>query len=129
MSKNIVSMNNFYIMVYVIVIRVFLIQNNYPLKKWHIENMEKTIIKYVKGLPVDATRWEIRKNKKYGKLSNIVKNINYDIKHGVTSEQVTDVFLKIRNEPLFIDLQNNAEAMSRLGDLERQLNGTEFATQ
>lgn len=129
MSKNIVSMNNFYIMVYVIVIRVFLIQNNYPLKKWHIENMEKTIIKYVKGLPVDATRWEIRKNKKYGKLSNIVKNINYDIKHGVTSEQVTDVFLKIRNEPLFIDLQNNAEAMSRLGDLERQLKGTEFATQ
>lgn len=128
MSKNIVSMNNFYIMVYVIVIRVFLIQNNYPLKKWHIENMEKTIIKYVKGLPVDATRWEIRKNKKYGKLSNIVKNINYDIKHGVTSEQVTDVFLKIRNEPLFIDLQNNAEAMSRLGDLERQLKGTEFAS-
>ena len=83
--------------------------------------MEKTIIKYVKGLPVDATRWEIRKNKKYGKLSNIVRNINYDIKHGVTSEEVTDVFLRIRNEPLFVDLQNNAEAMSRLGDLERQL--------
>ena len=89
--------------------------------------MEKTIIKYVKGLPVDATRWEIRKNKKYGKLSNIVRNINYDIKHGVTNEEVTDVFLKIRNEPLFIDLQNNAEAMSRLGDLERQLKSTQLA--
>jgi hypothetical protein len=108
------------------IIRYFLIQNSYPLKKWHIENMEKTIIKYVKGLPVDATRWEIRKNKKYGKLSNIVRNINYDIKHGVTNEQVLEVFLRIRNEPLFLDLQNNIEAMNRLGDLERQLKSEEL---
>ena len=119
-------MNNFYNLVNVIKLRSFLIQNSYPLKKWHIENMEKTIIKYVKGLPVDATRWEIRKNKKYGKLSNIVRNINYDIKHGVTNEQVIDVFSRIRNEPLFIDLQNNSEAMNRLGELERQLKNEEL---
>ena len=108
------------------IIRYFLIQNSYPLKKWHIENMEKTIIKYVKGIPLDATILEIRKNKKYGKLSNIVRNINYDIKHGVTNEQVLEVFLRIRNEPLFLDLQNNIEAMNRLGDLERQLKSEEL---
>ncbi len=119
-------MNNFYNLLNIIKLRSFLIQNSYPLKKWHIENMEKTIIKYVKGLPVDATRWEIRKNKKYGKLSNIVRNINYDIKHGVTNEQVIDVFSRIRNEPLFIDLQNNSEAMIRLGELERQLKNEEL---
>ena len=42
----------------------FLTQNNFPLKSWHIENMEKTVIKYVKGLPEDASKWEIRKHKK-----------------------------------------------------------------
>jgi hypothetical protein len=34
----------------------FLTQNNFPLKSWHIENMEKTVIKYVKGLPEDASK-------------------------------------------------------------------------
>ena len=97
----------------------FLTQNNFHLKSWHIENMEKTVIKYVKGLPQDASKWEIRKHKKYGKLSNIIRNIHYDIKHGVTNDQVIEVFVKIRNEPLFCDLQNNLDAMNRLGDLER----------
>ena len=97
----------------------FLTQNNFPLKSWHIENMEKTVIKYVKGLPQDASKWEIRKHKKYGKLSNIIRNIHYDIKHGVTNDQVMEVFVKIRKEPLFCDLQNNLDAMNRLGDLER----------
>lgn len=82
--------------------------------------MEKTVIKYVRGLPVDASKWEIRKHKKYGKLSNIIRNIHYDIKHGVTTDQVIEVFLKIRQEPLYFELQNNTEAMNRLADLEKQ---------
>ena len=98
---------------------VFLTQNNFPLKSWHIENMEKTVLKYVKGLPDDASKWEIRKHKKYGKLSNIIRNINYDMKHGVTNDQVVEVFFRIRHEPNYCDLQNNLEAMNRLGDLER----------
>ena len=81
--------------------------------------MEKTVIKYVKGLPEDASKWEIRKHKKYRKLSNIIRNIHYDIKHGVTIDQVIEVFVKIRNEPVFCDLQNNLDAMNRLGDLEK----------
>ncbi len=96
-----------------------MIQNNFPLKTWHIENMEKTIIKYVKGLPGDASKWEIRKHKKYGKLSNILRNIHYDIKHGVTNEQIIGVFAKIRNDPLFQELQCDKDAMGRLSDLER----------
>ena len=77
-------------------------------------------------LVIDFTIWENKKNKKYGKFSNIVRNIKYDIKHGVTNEQVIEVFLRIRNEPLFVDLQNNIEAMNRLGELERQLKSDEL---
>ncbi len=83
--------------------------------------MEKTIIKYVKGLPVDATRWEIRKNKKYGKLSNIVRNINYDIKHGVTAEEVLAVMQKIRQDKSFLELRTNPGTVQRLDELERQI--------
>lgn len=97
----------------------FLTQNNFPLKSWHIENMEKTVLKYVKGLPSDASKWEIRKHKKYGSLSNIIRNIHYDIKHGVTNDQVVQVFSKIRSEECYCDLRSNLDAMSRLGDLEK----------
>lgn len=83
--------------------------------------MEKLIIKYVTGLPFDASNWQKRMNKKYGKLSNIVKNINYDIKHGASKELVISLFSRIRNEAFFHDLQINEESMDRLDNLEREL--------
>jgi hypothetical protein len=83
--------------------------------------MEKLIIRYVTGLPADASRWHIRMNKKYGKLSNIIKNIKYDIKHGANNEQVIALFSRIRKESFFHDLQINKESMDRLEDLEREL--------
>ncbi|MDQ4073034.1 MAG: hypothetical protein M3162_01880 [Thermoproteota archaeon] len=101
-------------------------QNNFPLSQWHAENMEKTIIKYVRGLPAGATRWQVRNNKKYGKLSNILKNIDYDIKHGAKDSLVNEIFLKIRNEPLFCEFQNNKEAMTRLQDLESHWNNRQI---
>ena len=54
--------------------------------------MEKLILRYVKGLPVDASNWQKRMNKKYGKLSNIVKNIDYDIKHGANKSSRRVIF-------------------------------------
>jgi hypothetical protein len=98
-----------------------LTQNSFPLIKWHEEHMEKLIIKYVTGLPIDASNWQKRMNKKYGKLSNIVKNINYDIKHGANKEQVISLFSRIRKDAFFHDLQVNEESMVRLDNLEREL--------
>lgn len=83
--------------------------------------MEKLILRYVKGLPVDASNWQKRMNKKYGKLSNIVKNIDYDIKHGANKSQVISLFSRIREESFFHDLQINKESMDRLDNLEREL--------
>ena len=83
--------------------------------------MEKLILRYVKGLPVDASNWQKRMNKKYGKLSNIVKNINYDVKHGANKEQIISLFSRIRKDSFFHDLQINKESMDRLDNLEREL--------
>ncbi len=83
--------------------------------------MEKMVIRYVTGLPADASRWQKRLNKKYGKVTNISRNIQYDIKHGVTSDQVKAFFSKIRNDTEYINLQKDKESMDRLEDLEMQL--------
>lgn len=99
----------------------FLTQNSFPLIKWHEEHMEKLIMRYLIGLPVDASNWQKRMNKKYGKLSNIVKNINYDIKHGANKEQIKSLFSRIRKDSFFHDLQISKESMDRLDNLEREL--------
>ena len=99
----------------------FLTQNSFPLTKWHEEHMEKLIIRYVTGLPADASNWQKRMNKKYGKQPNIIKNIKYDIKHGANKTQVLALFSRIRQESFFQYLQVNKESMDRLDNLEREL--------
>ena len=89
--------------------------------KWHEEHMEKIVLKFITGLPVDASSWQKRMNKKYGKLSNIVKSINYDIKHGANKEHVILLFSRIRKDSFFHELQRNKECMDRLDSLEREL--------
>jgi len=32
-------------------------QNNYPMKEWHFEHMQKTIVKYVNSLPDNTSVW------------------------------------------------------------------------
>jgi hypothetical protein len=36
-------------------------QNNFPMIEWHAKHMEKTVIKYVTGLSVNASAWEKRR--------------------------------------------------------------------
>jgi hypothetical protein len=80
----------------------FLIQNSFPMREWHVKHMEKTIIKFVTGLSVNATAWEKRQNKRYGKITNVCRQISYDIKHGATNEQVLMLLQKIRMIRLFL---------------------------
>jgi hypothetical protein len=48
------------------------------MREWHVEHMEKTVVKYVKGLSENASGWEKRNHKKYGRLTNICRQIDYD---------------------------------------------------
>jgi hypothetical protein len=82
--------------------------------------MEKTIIKFVTGLSANANSWEKRQHKRYGVLNNICRQIGYDIKHGVTIEQVLMLLQKIRNDSSYFSLQKDEESMQRLDELDKQ---------
>jgi hypothetical protein len=87
--------------------------------EWHVKHMEKTVLKFVTGLSVNATAWEKRMNKRYGRITNVCRQIDYDIKQGVTNEQVLLLLQKIRNDSSFSDLRNNDGSLERLGELEK----------
>jgi hypothetical protein len=79
------------------------IQNSYPMKEWHLENMKKTIVKYVTGLSKNA-----------GNLANVHRNIDFDIKHGVTIQEVLVFLDKIRNAPEFSNVREIEGSIERL---------------
>jgi hypothetical protein len=93
------------------------------MREWHVEHMEKTVVKYVKGLSENASGWEKRNHKKYGSLANICRQIEYDIKHGVSSEQVSSIFERIRNDSSFSTLRKGDGSMQRLAEIENQFSG------
>jgi hypothetical protein len=93
-------------------------QNSFPMKEWHVEHMEKMVVKYVKGLSENASSWEKRNHKKYGGLNHICRQIEYDVKHGVTDTQVVHMLQKVRNDLSFSEIRNGNGSMQRLEDME-----------
>jgi hypothetical protein len=91
------------------------------MKEWHVEHMEKTIVKFVKGIPRNATNYQKRQHKRYCGLTNICRQIDYDVKHGVTTEQVHIVLQKMRTDSSYIDLRNYEGSMERLDEIERHV--------
>jgi hypothetical protein len=94
------------------------------MREWHVEHMEKTIVKFVIGLSDNASSWQIRQHKKYNKITNVRKNINYDIKHGVTNEEVLSFLDKVRNHSSFSALRNNHGSIERLNEVEKHFMGS-----
>jgi hypothetical protein len=94
-------------------------QNSYPLREWHFEHMQKTIIRYVTGISEDSSSFQKRLHKRYnGNLTYVSKNIAFDIKHGVTYDQVLAFLDKIKNDPSYADKQNS-DSRERIESLEK----------
>ena len=91
------------------------------MKDWHLEHVEKVIIRFVKGISPDASSFEKRNYKKYSTVTSCAKQIEYDIKHGVTMDEVVDVVRKIRHDKQYRELQKIPESLQRLDELERQI--------
>src|SRR5438094_9961863 len=94
-------------------------QNSFPMREWHVEHMEKTVVKFVTGLSENATMWEKRQNRRYGRITSICRQIGYDIKQGVTNEQVLLLLQKIRNDSSFSSLRKNSGSVGRLDEVEK----------
>ena len=84
------------------------------MRQWHVEHMEKIVVKYVKGLSENASVWEKRQHKRYGKITNTCRSIDYDIKHGITNEEVLSLLQKARNYSSFSGLRENEGSIERL---------------
>ena len=77
------------------------------MREWHVKHMEKTVIKFVTGLSVNDSRLEKTQNKRYCRISNVCRQISYDIKQRATIEQVLLLLQKIRNDSYFSSLRKN----------------------
>jgi hypothetical protein len=88
------------------------------MRQWHVEHMQKTVLKYVKGLSADANSWEKRNHRKYGNITNICRQIEYDIKHGVTKEELVSSFSKIHTHSSYQGLRRDSNSMGRLSEIE-----------
>lgn len=82
--------------------------------------MEKIALKFVTGLSPNATAWEKKIFKRYGKLANVCRQINYDIKQGATNDQVLLFLQKIRNDSSFSVLRADSGTLNRLEELENE---------
>ena len=92
------------------------------MRDWHFEHMQKTILKYVSGLSETEknSSWKVKQHKKYGgNLPSVRRNINFDIKHGVTREEVTEFLDKVLNDPSFTDMRAVAGSIERIEDLRQ----------
>jgi hypothetical protein len=95
--------------------------NSYPMKDWHFEHMQKTILKYVSGLTETEkhSSWKVKQHKRYGgNIFNVRRNIKDDIQHGVTREEVAEFLNKIENDSSFSDIRRIAGSIERIKDLE-----------
>jgi hypothetical protein len=91
------------------------------MKEWHYEHMQKTVVKYAVGLSEDekGSSWKIKQHKKYsGNLANVRRNINFDIKHGVTREEVIAFIDKVLNDPSFSDVRKSEGSEERIKQLQ-----------
>jgi hypothetical protein len=84
------------------------------MKDWHLDHVEKVIVRYIKGISPYASSLEKRNFKKYSTLFACAKQIEYDIRHGITTDEVLLVIRKIRHDKEFSEFQSNHETMQRL---------------
>jgi hypothetical protein len=91
------------------------------MKEWHFEHMQKTIVKYVTGLPYadNNSKWKKRQHNKYsGNIGFVRRSIKLDIRHGVTRQEVTEFLNKVRNDSSFSNIRESAGSIARIKELQ-----------
>ena len=78
------------------------------MRDWHVKHMQDTIVKYLTGLPENASRWQKKLNKKYGNLAQVTKRIQYDLKHGVETQEVVAFLALIKTDQSYFELRKTS---------------------
>jgi len=98
-------------------------QTNYPMKAWHLEHAEKAIVRFVIGLSEDASEFEKRNYKKLRTVNGCIKDIEYDMRHGVGKREISEIIHKIERKKKYICIRSDQQAMTRLQELKDLLSG------
>ena len=62
---------------------------------------------------------EKRQHKKYsGNVSFVRRSIKFDIKHGVTRQEVTEFLNKVRNDSSFSNIRESSGSIARIKELQ-----------
>ena len=88
------------------------------MRDWHVKHMQDTILKYLTGLSENATRWQRKLDKKYGNLAQVIKRIQYDLKHGVERQEVVAFLALIKTDQSYDELRNAVGYGYRLESFE-----------
>jgi hypothetical protein len=93
------------------------------MKGWHLEHAEKAIVRFAIGLSEDASEFEKRNYRKYGTVAGCIRQIEYDMHHGVQKQEIIEVIRKIGRNKKYAKIKSDSEAMARLEELEELLSG------
>ena len=96
------------------------------MKEWHVKHMQDVIVKYLSGLPEEASRFERKMYRKYGGLINVSRTIEYDIKHGVTKDDIISFMVTLKTEASFSKLRLVDGFYDRIYKLETSLRSIEL---
>ena len=95
--------------------------NKFPMKDYHTLHMEKTILRFVMGLPENSSKQQKRNHEKYfGRIAYVCKEIQYDILHGVKIEEVLSTLKNIRKYPSILQVNADDDRIRRLNEIEER---------
>jgi hypothetical protein len=76
-------------------------------------------VKFVSGVSESASSYQKKQHKKYGgNIGFVRRNINFDIRHGVTREEVIEFLDRIRTDSSYAHIRKSVGSKERLEQLQ-----------
>lgn len=93
------------------------------MKEWHLEHAEKAIVRFAMGLSTDASKFERRNYRKYGTVEGCIRQLEYDMHHGVQKSEINEIIRKMRRNKKYAKMRSVPQVIIRLQGLEDLLSG------
>jgi hypothetical protein len=93
------------------------------MKGWHLEHAEKAIVRFAMGLSTDVSKFERRNYRKYGTVAGCIRQLEYDMHHGVQKSEINEIIRKMRRNKKYAKIRSDPQVIIRLQGLEDLLSG------
>lgn len=91
------------------------------MRGWHRKHAEKAIVRFTMGLSEEASEYERKYYKKYGTVVSCIRQLEYDMHHGVQKREVIEIIRNIGQSKKYARVRSSPEARMRLEELESYL--------